>query len=382
MEGDIASQSGTEVQRPKRRGNRRRWRVNWPVAWLAAGLVAWWAGYVAGLPLLARTVPGLFTARQLRELAGGMDWPILLISRTAEFMVAGWFFVLGAVIGSFLNVVAARWPRGEGFVARDSHCPVCHGPILSRDNVPILGWLLLRGRCRNCRLPIPHRYWMVEALTGAIFWWIAQRQLLSGGANLPGWSALAQAGAHGVVFDPKWNLIGLYAWHVTLFSLLIVVALIAADQLPLPRGMWVAGLVAGFVPPLVFPFLQQPGGWPILSRDAAQSAGTTWLTLLTSLTGASSGLLIAMASLGPVRWEGRPAAGVWCLAWCLTGLFLGWQAALSIALITAVAVALTGNVPRLQSGGPVFGMLLAAAVHHGFWKWLLWGQQVARIFAD
>ena len=59
--------------------------------------------------------------------------------------------VFGAMIGSFLNVVAYRLPRGESLVTPGSHCPGCDTPIKPYDNVPVLGWLLLRGRCRNCR---------------------------------------------------------------------------------------------------------------------------------------------------------------------------------------------------------------------------------------
>ncbi len=77
--------------------------------------------------------------------------------------------VLGVAVGSFLNVVIWRVPRGESVVSPPSHCPGCDSPILRRDNVPVLSWLLLRGRCRGCRSPISPRYPLVELLTGAVF---------------------------------------------------------------------------------------------------------------------------------------------------------------------------------------------------------------------
>jgi leader peptidase (prepilin peptidase) / N-methyltransferase len=77
--------------------------------------------------------------------------------------------VLGAVIGSFLNVVIWLLPRGESLVAPRSSCPQCGTPIAPRDNVPMLSWLLLRGRCRHCRAPISPRYAVVELLTAAAF---------------------------------------------------------------------------------------------------------------------------------------------------------------------------------------------------------------------
>ncbi len=79
--------------------------------------------------------------------------------------VAGAF---GATIGSFLNVVAYRLPRAESLVRPGSRCPGCGTAIKAYDNVPVFGWLLLRGRCRSCRAPISPRYPIIEALTGAL----------------------------------------------------------------------------------------------------------------------------------------------------------------------------------------------------------------------
>jgi leader peptidase (prepilin peptidase) / N-methyltransferase len=75
---------------------------------------------------------------------------------------------LGATIGSFLNVVAYRLPRGESLVRPGSHCPGCGTAIKTYDNIPVIGWLLLRGRCRNCRTRISPRYPIVEALTALL----------------------------------------------------------------------------------------------------------------------------------------------------------------------------------------------------------------------
>jgi leader peptidase (prepilin peptidase) / N-methyltransferase len=77
--------------------------------------------------------------------------------------------VLGVLIGSFLNVVVHRVPRGESVVSPPSACPGCGGPIRARHNVPVLGWLVLRGRCYDCGSPISVRYPLVEAGTGALF---------------------------------------------------------------------------------------------------------------------------------------------------------------------------------------------------------------------
>ncbi|MFL5846981.1 MAG: prepilin peptidase [Solirubrobacteraceae bacterium] len=83
-----------------------------------------------------------------------------------EAILAG---VAGLLIGSFLNVVAYRLPRGESVASPGSRCPGCGSPVKPYDNVPVLSWLLLRGRCRNCGEPISARYPLVELATGLLW---------------------------------------------------------------------------------------------------------------------------------------------------------------------------------------------------------------------
>jgi leader peptidase (prepilin peptidase)/N-methyltransferase len=78
-------------------------------------------------------------------------------------------FVLGAVVGSFLNVVIWRVPRGESIVRPPSHCPACSTPLQPRDLVPIGSWVVLRGRCRTCQVRISARYPLIELATGLVF---------------------------------------------------------------------------------------------------------------------------------------------------------------------------------------------------------------------
>jgi leader peptidase (prepilin peptidase) / N-methyltransferase len=77
--------------------------------------------------------------------------------------------LFGGLIGSFLNVVAHRVPRGESLVSPASHCPACETPVRPYDNIPVLSWVILRGRCRSCRARISPRYPLVELLTAAIY---------------------------------------------------------------------------------------------------------------------------------------------------------------------------------------------------------------------
>src|SRR6185437_16390357 len=83
--------------------------------------------------------------------------------------------LLGLAVGSFLNVVVWRGPRGESVVSPRSHCPNCQHGIRQRDEIPVVSWLLLKRRCRDCKTPISARYPLVELLTAAVFVAVALR---------------------------------------------------------------------------------------------------------------------------------------------------------------------------------------------------------------
>src|SRR6266568_4203399 len=80
-----------------------------------------------------------------------------------------WLFCMGATVGSFLNVVVYRLPRKKNLAYPGSYCPKCGHPIRLQDNIPILSWLALRGRCRDCRGTISPRYFVVELTVAAVF---------------------------------------------------------------------------------------------------------------------------------------------------------------------------------------------------------------------
>lgn len=101
---------------------------------------------------------------------------------TATLVLPG---LLGAIMGSFLNVVALRLPRGQSPIRPASHCPACDGAVRPWHNVPIAGWLLLRGRCHDCGARIPARYPLVEALTAALYLGVVLRFGFDRDAILP-----------------------------------------------------------------------------------------------------------------------------------------------------------------------------------------------------
>jgi leader peptidase (prepilin peptidase)/N-methyltransferase len=81
--------------------------------------------------------------------------------------MAAIFFLFGLVLGSFLNVCIYRMPRELSVVSPRSACPSCGTPISAMDNIPVLSWIILGGKCRNCKAPISPRYAIVELITGA-----------------------------------------------------------------------------------------------------------------------------------------------------------------------------------------------------------------------
>ncbi|HST46688.1 prepilin peptidase [Jatrophihabitans sp.] len=96
--------------------------------------------------------------------------------------------VFGLAIGSFLNVVIYRVPAGQSLVTPGSHCPHCDAPVRNRHNIPVLGWLLLRGRCADCAAPISARYPLVELFTAVAFVAVSWRlEALDRLAGLPAW---------------------------------------------------------------------------------------------------------------------------------------------------------------------------------------------------
>jgi leader peptidase (prepilin peptidase) / N-methyltransferase len=164
--------------------------------------------------------------------------------------------VLGLAVGSFLNVVVWRVPRGESVITPPSHCPVCEHPVRPRDNVPVLSWLLLRGRCRDCSNPISVRYPLVELGTSAVFVVLTIRIGFS--AELPAYLYLGAIGVALALIDIDVkrlpNVIVLPSYIVSAV-LLAAAALVEQEWADLLRaGLGMAALYAFyFVLALVYP---------------------------------------------------------------------------------------------------------------------------------
>ena len=148
--------------------------------------------------------------------------------------------VLGLLVGSFLNVVVWRVPRGESVVRPPSACPACGAAVRPRDNVPVLSWLLLRGRCRDCAGSISARYPLVELLTAAVFAVVAWRIGLD--PVLPAFLYLAAVGVALALIDLDHKRL---PDALTLPSYPVGVALLGVAALAGSDGSWLRALAGG-----------------------------------------------------------------------------------------------------------------------------------------
>jgi leader peptidase (prepilin peptidase) / N-methyltransferase len=220
-------------------------------------------------------------------------------------------FVIGTCIGSFLNVVIYRLPAKISLISPPSRCPSCQHKLGMTENIPILGWLMLGGRCRWCKTKISIRYLLVELATGLIFWLIYRQYGLS----------ITTVG------------------YCILLSLLISLTLIDFDTLTLPGVLTKSALVSGLVYQAILGW--QSGQWQGMAARLMFGIGAAvlgiWLFDLLSFLGR---LLFQQEAMGGGDAKLMAAIGAW-LGWqgvllttflgCLSGsviggmaIFLGW----------------------------------------------------------
>ena len=244
-------------------------------------------------------------------------------------IIAGLF---GLVFGSFANVCVHRIPRGESVAYPASRCPACHHAIAWYDNIPVLSWLWLGGRCRHCTAPISRRYPLLELLMGA------------------SWAGLAWH------LGPTPQLL----MALVLVSLLWVLTLIDLETGLLPDVLTLPGIVIGL-------------GFSAWTGDAVAS-------LIGAVAGYGVFWLVARAFLLMTKREGMGYGDFKLLA--MLGAFLGWQALPFIVLVSSLIGAVGGGTylglsRRDMRAAIPYGPFLAVA---GV-AWLLWGEQATRWYA-
>jgi prepilin signal peptidase PulO-like enzyme (type II secretory pathway) len=264
-------------------------------------------GYGLLLPTAQLWIESL-TSSQVIVKIEPQSWLEMVNQRTIEILFAVLFFCFGSAVGSFLNVVAYRVPLNQSIVVQRSYCPRCFHEIAFRDNLPVLGWLLLKGRCRHCQLPISARYPIVEAIVGGIFLILFFRELISGGANLPLQSTPYYRGVVWILLYPKWGIVAAYVYHCIWFVLLVTWALFAWDGNRVPIRVIVVASIMLVVPPLLFQELSivpfdDFGKRLFLIPHAVLS------TAVTLVFGAFSGIFWGYAFAHPLKkmaWGFRP----------------------------------------------------------------------------
>lgn len=275
-----------------------------------------------------------------------VDWAEPLATAT----IVTFSCLLAANLGSFLNVVLHRAPRGQSVASGRSRCPRCGSPVRWRDNVPVFGWLILGGRCRDCRGPISARYPVVEAAAAAVGG-VVVAELLAGGRLMPGSRFDAvRAGVDALLLNTDWMLVLVCLAHGALLMLLLAWSLCEFDGIDVARG-WFAtalGALGGLAAVVGGP--RAAPGWPALHA-----------VVLGILAGAAVGATVSS------RWLRQSLV--------LTGAVLGWQALVTAVALMPVAALLRAGAVRITGGrgaaGPrcvdlcvaVVGQILA-------WRWL------------
>lgn len=268
-----------------------------------------------------------------------------------DLVTALWLGFMGACVGSFLNVVAYRMPLGMSVVWKPSHCPKCGHAIRARDNVPVLGWLMLGGKCRDCRALISPRYAIVEAILGGVFFLLAYVELFSGGANLPGGPFTEFTGAVDIVWYPNWQVIGLYVYHCLLMCLLTVMILFDLDKNRLPKMFTAFVLLCMTICAGSFPFLYPDRHWfdgaPNLAALADAAAGAALLSCLGFVVWgavffAANRSIDHASTHNSVRY-----AFALAFAGLTVGGFLGRRAAIATLMLWALGMVLTRITNRL-----------------------------------
>lgn len=273
-----------------------------------------------------------------------IEWIVPL----TDAFVAALLLSIGGNLGSFLNVVVHRLPRGESVVHGSSHCPACGASIRWHDNVPVVGWLLLGGKCRDCRAPIAARYPLVELAGAVLIGGVAAVELLSGGSTIPGPGlAGVRAGADNLLLRPDPLLIAFAVFHAWLLFDLLLEAAVESDGRLVPRRWQRLALGLTIAAVASCPALLPVAIWPVGGAAMPSVAERSWgQGAFASLVGAAVGWI-----------AGRGIAPTFPMPTALVGATLGWQATIAtlclLPVVRFVRAGLGGLMPMTTSASTV-----------------------------
>jgi leader peptidase (prepilin peptidase) / N-methyltransferase len=256
--------------------------------------------------------------------------------------------VLGAIIGSFLNVVIFRLPREESIVFPNSRCPHCSTAIHAYDNIPVLSYLMLRGRCRKCSAQISARYPAVEALTGILYAAVFMHDVI--GRNGP---------TAALPFD------------LAFVSAILALIFIDAEHMILPNAITYPGIVFAMVARLLLPFLMGTNAFDDLSSLAHISYLSGQPVWAVSLIGAVLGALAGGGSLWLMGWLWEKLRGVEAMGlgdvkmMFMVGAYLGWRLSVLTIFLGVITASLAGILLMLKRGERDMQMLLPFGIFLG-----------------
>jgi len=239
-------------------------------------------------------------------------------------------FIFGAIAGSFLNVCIYRLPKGESIVSPGSHCPKCKKPIRWYDNIPILSYLILRGRCRFCKAPISPRYIIVELITAALA--MALFMVFGTGPKFVGYGLLSAG--------------------------LIVATFVDLEIREIPDEISLGGLVAGLIFVSVSPGMLSAASWN--------------KALILSILGAAAGggSIYLMGFFGEMVFKKEAMGGGDVKLMAMIGAFLGWKLALLTFFLAPIFGSVAGLIQKAKDGPSIipYGPYLSlAAIASIFW---------------
>src|ERR1051325_10243115 len=268
--------------------------------------------------------------------------------------------VIGASIGYFLNVVIDRMPREQSIVLPSSKCPRCHAAIKPYDNVPVISYLILRGRCRNCGARISPRYPAVEALTALLFAAVTWHDGLS--------FALA--------FD------------IAFAAAIVALIFIDAEHMILPNAITYPGVIFSLLTRIAVPYLAGPAHFDDLPQLLNLFPNLPlWLV---SLIGAAIGALVGGGFLWLMGFAWEKLRGIEAMGFgdvkmmLMVGAFLGWRLTILTILIGALSGSIIGIAVMYRSGKRNLQMMLPFGIFLGIGSLvsLLFGAQIINWYAS
>jgi leader peptidase (prepilin peptidase)/N-methyltransferase len=292
-------------------------------------------------------------------------------------------FLLGTIVGSFLNVCILRLPWCKSVFWPGSHCPSCEKPIAWHDNIPIVSWVLLGGKCRNCRTGISPRYAVVELLTGVLFALLYWMEVEPHNQYVLGGPSPTAANLH-------WR----YAYHLVLLSAMIVATFIDLDYQVIPDSVTVPGMIVGLTLGFAIGQVHLIPAWIVpVPFTPAQLYIPPWFGSHLhwhGLIASGLGFVVGGGIVWLVRIIGGAVLGKEAMGFgdvtlmAMIGSFIGWQPALMVFFIAPFVGMVVAIVQWLSRGDNLipYGPYLSLAT---VWMLLAWKpiwQWISPVFSE